>query len=335
VYFVVTGPWTQSARAVPRPAPFFNRVLAASEALVMPALMLAGALLARRNVKLGRGDRRGAFRAASAIFIAYMAAWLLRPHVSPLSADIQRMFTAIGLSLFDAALLWLTYLGLEPYVRRHSPDSLIGWTRLISGQWRDARVGRDVMIGVSAGLAMTVIYGVHNMLPPLVGVPEPRPLGMDFDLLLGTRQVLAYLLSRISNAVQGAMLCVVGFVALLIWLKRPWLATLAAIACFTPVAINGMFSPGTPVLDVILGTALMSVFILTIVRFGLLATMAALATHFVLLRAPLTTDFGSWRGPIGLWFLGIVAVAGLGACYLARSGGGMPVARVRHEPQAV
>jgi hypothetical protein len=50
----------------------------------------------------------------------------------------------------------------------------------------------------------------------------------------------------------------------------------------------------------------------------LLATIAALATHFVLLRAPATLDVGSWRGPIGLWFLAVVAVAGFGAIYVAR-----------------
>ncbi len=50
-------------------------------------------------------------------------------------------------------------------------------------------------------------------------------------------------------------------------------------------------------------------------------TMAALATHFVLLRAPLTLDLASWRGPLGLWFVGLIALAGFGAVYIARHGG--------------
>ena len=58
----------------------------------------------------------------------------------------------------------------------HSPDSLLGWTRLVAGHWRDPRVGVDVMVGVSAGLAMTLLYAVHNLLPRLVGLPEPMPL---------------------------------------------------------------------------------------------------------------------------------------------------------------
>jgi hypothetical protein len=30
---------------------------------------------------------------------------------------------------FEAAILWLVYIALEPYVRRNWPDSLISWTR--------------------------------------------------------------------------------------------------------------------------------------------------------------------------------------------------------------
>jgi hypothetical protein len=132
------------------------------------------------------------------------------------------------------------------------------------------------------------------------------------------------------------MLCVVGFVALLILLKRPWRAAAGAVIVFTPVAINGMFPPGTPLLDIALGTALIGVFVFTIVRVGLLATMGALTTHFVLLRAPLTTDLSAWRGPIGLWFLGVIALAGFAACYFARVGGAAAErASRRYEPQEV
>ncbi len=319
VFFVIAGPWSVSAREGARPMPPFKMITSTLEALIMPALMLAGAVLARRNVKAGRGDRRSAFRAAAFVFFTILAAWLFRRHVMPIGTDIARMFDAISLALFNAAVLWVTYLGLEPYVRRYSPDSLIGWTRLLGGRWRDPRVGADVMIGVSAGLAMTLVYAVHNMIPPILGQPEPMPLSMDANLLIG-RLALAHLIERVGIAVQASMLCVIGFVALLIWIKRPWLAAVAAIVCFTPVAINGMFPGASPVLDLALGTVLIAIFVTVIARFGLLATTAALATHFVLLRSPLTLDLSSWRGSIGLLFLGIIAAAGFGAVYIARQG---------------
>jgi hypothetical protein len=272
-------------------------------------------------VKLGRGDRRGAFRAAAAIFLATMVAWLLRGHVSPPGVEVNRMFATMGGALFDAAVLWVTYLGLEPYVRKYSPASMIGWTRLIAGRWRDPRVGYDVMIGVATGLAMTVFYAVHNVIPPLMGNPEPMPLTMgEPRLLLGTREVLGYVFDRFATGIRGGMLCVVGVVALRLLLGRQWLTALAAILLFTPVAINGMFPDGTPVLDVLIGLALISVFVLTIIRVGLLATTTAITTHFLLLRAPITTDLSAWYAPAGLWIVGVVAALGLGACYIARHG---------------
>jgi tRNA A-37 threonylcarbamoyl transferase component Bud32 len=313
VYFLVGGPWSRSARSAPSAPSLFNFLIANAAALVMPLLMVAGAVLARRNVKLGRGDRPGAFRA---------------DHVTPFGVEIQRGLTAIGGALFDATLLWLTYLGLEPYIRRYSPDSLIGWTRLLAGRWRDSRVGADVMMGVCAGLAMTVLFAVHNIIPPLLGQPEPMPLGSH--LLLGTRQALSVLVARLANAVDSAMLGVVGIVALLIWLKRAWLAAVVGIIVFTPVALSGMFRPGTPVLDLIIGAGIITIFIVTIIRFGVLATMAALATHFILLRAPLTLQLSSWRAPIGLWFLGTIALVGFGSVYIARQGGRW-IPAVRHD----
>jgi hypothetical protein len=54
----------------------------------------------------------------------------------------------------------------------------------------------------------------------------------------------------------------------------------------------------------------------------LLSAVAALFTHFVLLRAPITTDVSSWHATIGMWHIGVVLAAGLGACYCARRGHG-------------
>ena len=232
VFFATAGPWTVSSRdpQTRRQPTTFERVTGFITALVMPGLMLVGALLARRNVKLGRGDRRGAFRAASAVFLLILLAWLLGDtHVGSMSAEVNRFFTRVGIALFNAGVLWLTYLGLEPYVRRFSPDSLIGWTRLVAGGWRDPRVGRDVMIGVAAGLLMTVVFAVHNLLPPLFGLPEPMPVISDPSSVMSVRFALAALVNDVQNALTSGMLGIGGFVAFRILTKRRWAAALIAV----------------------------------------------------------------------------------------------------------
>jgi serine/threonine-protein kinase len=330
VYFVIAGPWSRSARAQPPRPPLFNVIIATLAAFVMPALMLSAAVLARHNVKIGRGDRRGAFRAATVVIATSLTAWLLSgTHVGAIAIDLQRFFAAVARALFDGGLLWVTYLGLEPYVRRYSPDSLIGWTRLLGGNWRDPRVAADVAFGMSAGLAMTLAFALHNVLPPLLGRPEPMPISMEARILLGSGRELSFIVDRTGEAITSGMLAVVGILALTLLLRRRWLAAVAGMICFLPVVVQGMFPPGTPVLDLAIGFAIIAILVGVIVHVGLLATIAALATHFILLRAPLTSDLASWRGSAALWHISIIALAGLGACFLAKGSGGARELRIQ------
>ena len=327
VSFTLIGPWSRSAReSQPLPLSRFASFLRIAEGLIMPALMLAAVVLAWRNYRAGRGDRKGAFRAASVLFVLEFFAWVIGSRfIGALDTDFWRMTAAIGRALFAAGLLWFTYLGLEPYIRRFSPDSLIGWTRLLSGRWRDTQVASDVLLGVCAGLGMTMFYAVHNLIPPLFGRPEPMPLQPgDLGSMLGVRFVIARMLSTTGNAIGSGMLAVAGVVTLMIFLKHKPLTHLVSSAIFVWVVINGMFNPGTPVLDVAIGLGIIGIWTGVILYGGLLATVAALVTHFILLRAPITTDFSSWRATAGLTYLLMIGGAGLLAAYLARTAAPAP-----------
>lgn len=311
-YFALTGPWSRSASAAaPSFARRYNAVMSQITAVVMPGLMLVGVLLARRNVKLGRGDRRGAFRAAAALFLLLMTAWLLGDrHVPVFGIEMAMLFSAVGQALFGGAILWLSYLGLEPYVRRFAPDSLIGWTRLLAGSWRDPRVGRDVLIGVSAGVLMTIIVGSHNLIPVLAGKPELIPLPHDPGIYLKFRYPFAQMFDRAQEALSAAMLSIAGYTAVYILLKRRLWAAVFVVILYTPVATNGLFISETPLLDTAVGFAIITVFVTVIARVGLLATVALLMTHFVLLRAAVTTDLSSWRFATGFVPLGTIVACG-------------------------
>jgi len=326
VYFALAGPWSESAREVKAPPSSFSRVVSGLASIIMPGLMVVGAVLARGNIKAGRGDREGAFRVAAFVFGVSLLAWVLgASHIRSPGVEIGRIFAAVGRGLFEAGVLWVTYLGLEPYVRRHAPDSILGWSRLVAGHWRDPRVGVDVLVGVSAGLAMTLFYAVHNVLPPLAGFLEPMPLVPSESSMNGVRYILSGIATELTDAVVSGMLGVAGVVGFVLLLRNRVLAVLAAIVCFTPVVIDGMFPGSTPWLDVAIGACIITIFILTIVRAGLLSAIAALFTHFVLLRAPITTDLSNWHSTIGIWHIGVVLAAGLGACYYARRGQVVPV----------
>ena len=319
ISFEIVGPWSQSRRSVLPALSFFDRIVNGISSLVIPGLIVVSVVLARKNLKTGRGDRRSALRAAAIVFVSSLASWMLgAAHFADVGVEVNRFFARTGDALFQASLMWLTYLGVEPYIRRFSPDSLIGWTRLISGRWRDPHVGRDLLIGISAGLAMTLVNAVHNFIPPLTGKPAPMPISIDPGIFMGTRYVLSNIFGLFNSAIINSMLAVAGIVAFLMLLKREWLAYIAGIVIFVWVAIQGEFPPGTPILDLIIGCGVMAIYIHVILRWGLLATIVSLFTHLTLLRAPLTTDIGSWRAPTGITYTITLAGLALVGAWLAR-----------------
>ena len=86
---------------------------------------------------------------------------------------------------------------------------------------------------------------------------------------------------------------------------------------YAGVVMNGMFSPGSPAVDLVFGLIITGAFVGVLGWAGLLTAIATLATHFILLRAPLTADLSSWRAPTMYIFLGSVLLLGLGGCYVA------------------
>ena len=81
------------------------------------------------------------------------------------------------------------------------------------------------------------------------------------------------------------MLGTVGLAALVMLLKRRALAVAAAIVCFTPVVVNGMFNPGYPLLALALGAGIIVIFVFVIVPWRAAGGDGGAATHFILLRA--------------------------------------------------
>ena len=137
----------------------------------------------QRQARTRRSPRRVPRRRRRVLPASWARGCSATNHVGSVGSKIDRFFARDRHGRSSTpALLWLTYLGLEPYVRRFSPDSLIGWTRLVAGSWRDPRVGRDVMIGVAAGLAMTRrLRRCTTCCRRSSASPEPMPVDVGSD----------------------------------------------------------------------------------------------------------------------------------------------------------
>ena len=161
VYFQLIAPWDQPWRGEPSSQ---SRMPASSDVFTMawPVLMagylLVAGFFARRNVRRGRGDAKGALRLASFAILANCVYGFFVYHYVPQAEYISVQFILLGAPLLFALLAWLGYMAVEPYARQSWPKLMVSWQRLLNGRLRDPLVGRDVLLGIVAGSAMATIF---------------------------------------------------------------------------------------------------------------------------------------------------------------------------------
>jgi serine/threonine-protein kinase len=166
VFFRVIGPWvrredTEEESAGGRSG--ISQIIIVSTTL---GILLAGIVIARRNLRLGRGDRKGAFRLALAWLLVGMLDWILTAHhVSSVSRELSSFTKETAIILAFASSIWVSYIALEPFVRRYRPQLLFSWTRLLSGRFRDPLVGRDLLIGTAFGGFVAVVRESFSPFP--------------------------------------------------------------------------------------------------------------------------------------------------------------------------
>jgi serine/threonine-protein kinase len=303
VQFAVIGPWTQPRRSVPYVPSTSERVGQALNVIFFMMLLCGAVVLGRWNIRAGRGDRKGAFRLALFMFVAGLITWLVRAdHVSSFGAEWEQFVRASAVALFDAGLVWLLYIALEPFVRWRWADSIVGWTRLIGGGFRDPLVGRDILIGLVIGVGMVGIWRIRPVLETLFAATESVPAARGFMALSGPGSLIAGLLDGQKNAIQSAMILLFFSFMGVGTMKVRWPAWL--IFGSISVLMGFLMTPSTSLPARLLMSVAYAVCLTTLLmRFGVLAAIAALLVNSW--TSALTLDFSAWNAPqvTVLWLL--------------------------------
>jgi hypothetical protein len=314
VFFNAVAPWTRPTRAVGPPATSFVGVLFDASNMISLLITIAAALLARRHLRTGRGDRRGAFRTAAIIFFTQVTSLLLRArHYTMFSVEGGRVNSFVGLAVYSALVIWLIYMAFEPYVRRFWPTLLIGWTRLLSGHVRDPLVGREVLVGVAAGTIAALLTASREIIPQLAGLKLAAPGLPPASILLGTRYEAAAAIDTLLRAFDSAfeILCVVVFLRILV--RRRWLAMLLGMIVVFPIAMNGSFAGDHLAIELVIVAAGIALMFGVLLRFGLLSLIVTFYTFMAMEAIPLTTDLSRpYAGSAVLLLLAITAMAAYG-----------------------
>jgi serine/threonine-protein kinase len=315
VFFEVRGPWTARVDA---PLLLFTLVVIMA---ILILVLTATVVLYRRNSRLGRGDRRGAARLAWFVFSALVLAGLCRAdHTTVPLAEYHLVILILSESAFLAATYWLVYMALEPPLRRRSPGALISWSRLLAGRFADPLIGRDVLVGVLAGLALTLLYALARVAPAWLGRPAMLPIDASVTTLSSPWYTAYYMFLDPVVAVAHSLTALFFLYVLQAVSGRAWAARLLYLAILIPPTV---ITWGDDVLVGAVGAALhVALWLFLLVRFGLLGSVVFQWAFYLLVSTPLTANWSDWFA--GRSFLVVACLASLLVFAFHTSLGGKP-----------
>ena len=199
--------------------------------------LVASVVLARRNLRLGRGDRRGATKLAWAIFGLSLSSWVFIEDQAVHPWEFAMVYMAICRALIAAGASWVIYLALEPFVRRRWPHVLISWNRLLLGEFRDPLVGRDLLGECALGAAaFTVPLLAVAVVSARLASSSVTPLNWAvFDFFVTpTRTFIGTTLNTVLAAVALGLVYLFVLFLVRALVRKEWLAVVLFAAVTAP-----------------------------------------------------------------------------------------------------
>ena len=295
VFFHVVLPWTRPTRMEEAPSETGDTIANTIQLVLFGAVLIGGFLLARRNLRRGRGDRKGALRLSVFVFCGVVLVWVFGNwHPVPSWSQPLWFVRTVSEGLFLSVAVGMTYLAVEPYARRLWPELLISWGRLLEGRFRHPRIGRDILIG---GLA--AILGV-----PVFSLLLRSPIFANPNLLTGPGMVAGLLQIAVP---LGSVLLLTLLLFFLILLRRQWITVMMLFLVLTVV---GGAATGGGAIGWLAIAWQVAVILFVLVRFGLLAMIFLNVFANGLTSLPIGLDPSAWyAGYSVVSLLALIALA--------------------------
>jgi len=316
VSFEIVGPWSDPSRDALQALAFRARLNNAAFFAGVLFVTAAAAWFARRNARLGRGDRRGAGRLGGGVFVVAFATGILGLHPA-LFGTFQSLVTILFIPAGLAGIAWTLYLAFEPYFRRHYPDLLVSWTRLVGGRFGDPLVGRDLLGGLLLGCASFLLLVAVNAAPAFLASGGQTPVFFDAGTLGGVRGVMASAAGRlVVTLMQTLLSTAILFVGTLLLRRRP--LAIGVLWAFS-FAMNA--GRENALLEIPAGALAAAFIVAALLRFGFVGLGAHFVVWNMLVSVPLTLDFSAWYAGHGFFFVLVVLALALWGFWSARGGG--------------
>jgi serine/threonine-protein kinase len=297
VYFELNGAWQRPDRQTPFEASAGQKGFIGFLLTFYFGALALGALLAWRNLRLGRGDRRGAFRLALFTFALRMIYWVFAAHHVPTVGEVAGQFlSGLQSAVYWAFFMGLMYLALEPFLRRRWPEWIISWSRLLAGDFGDPLIGRDVLIGAVFGIGLPVATTIQTLAPRLFS-SRPPVVVLNSNLLyesglLGLNRFIPLLSNQTASSLTFSFIIISVLLFFTMLLRRERLGIAASWLLFY-AALSLNFSDATP-LSLLLGVITPTLLFTVLTRFGLLALITTLFFSHFMPFYPVTTELSAW-----------------------------------------
>jgi hypothetical protein len=194
-------------------------------------------------------------------------------------------------------------------VRRRWPHAIVSWSRILAGRVRDQLVGTDLLFGVIAGTAWTLVMQFQVIVN--LGLGKTAWWMPSLDSLLGARQALGQLLMCLPEAIVDSLANLFIMLALQILVRRQWLAGGISVALLTLLK----FSSSRPLIELPFWALFYGSAIFILIRFGLVALTAGFFVFYVLRSFPITVDLSAWYADTGLFALMSVFALSIYGCH--------------------
>jgi serine/threonine protein kinase len=323
VFFDVVPPWDQNWTDVDEGPSRVPRSMPAVRLGFYLLAIIAGSFLALHNVRLGRGDQRGAGKLIVFVLLLGLLDWLLgERHVAVFTEEVAMFYLWLARATLTAAIAGVAYFAVEPYVRRYWPQVMISWSRVLGGKFRDPLVGRDILIGGMCGILLVLVSQLDILLPSWLGLPPPLPKlpkGIyDLGALLGLRYKLSILVTALMTSITLALVILLLMLVLRVAMRPPWLAMAVSWLLLTTLqrAATG-YDASFPWLT---SSIMVAIAMALLMRVGLVALVTNLFFWFLIINSPITSNLRAWYAPSSTFTIAIAVALLAFGYFVARAG---------------